>query len=106
MGKTKSYNKLVRDRIPGIIEQAGKEYEIEELDDSEYGKYLQRKLTEEMKEYLNSGKVEELADILEVIRAILTREGMTFEELEEMRRQKKEKRGAFQNKILLKEVRE
>lgn len=101
---TLEYNKLVRDRIPEIIEKSGKYAVIEILDDTTYKKLLDKKLGEELLEYLDSGSVEELADLLEVILAILDYKGVSFQEFENMRLQKAEERGAFRKRILLKEV--
>ena len=62
--KTITYNKLVRDRIPEIIEDSGKTCEIEVLDDKTYLEMLDKKLTEELNEYYESHNAEELADLL------------------------------------------
>ena len=67
--KTITYNKLVRDRIPEIIEDSGKTCEIEVLDDKTYLEMLDEKLTEELNEYCESHNIEELADLLEVVYA-------------------------------------
>lgn len=98
------YNKLVRDLIPEVIERAGKIAVTEILDDEQYGIRLDLKLTEEIEEYQKSKEVEELADILEIIYAIIEMKGMTFQELELLRKDKVDKRGAFRDKIFLKEV--
>lgn len=102
------YNKLVRDKIPEIIEKTGKFYEINHLSDEAYAKDLEKKLVEETEEYLeaenNAESVEELADILELVRALAVRHGSSFDEVEEVRRRKEEERGAFEKKIYLVEV--
>lgn len=98
------YNKLVRDLIPEVIERAGKTAVTEILDDEQYRIGLDLKLTEEIEEYQKSKEVEELADILEVIYAIVETKDMTFQELELLRKEKADKRGAFRDKIFLKEV--
>jgi len=100
----KKYDKLIRDKIPEIIESDGKEYEIEKMDDDEYRKYLQDKLLEETEEYIESGDKKELADVLEVIKSILDEEGMEFKELEEIRKEKAKERGRFEEKIKLLKV--
>lgn len=102
--KTIKYNKLVRDRIPEIIEQAGKTCTIETLSDEKYIEMLNTKLLEEVNEYLESGSVEELADIGEVMHAILAFKGVSIEEYQKVRMEKREKRGGFEDKMLLKEV--
>jgi predicted house-cleaning noncanonical NTP pyrophosphatase (MazG superfamily) len=98
------YNKLVRDLIPEVIEIAGKTAVTEILDDEQYRISLDLKLAEEMDEYQRSKEVEELADILEVIYAIVETKGMTINDLELLRKEKADKRGAFRDKIFLKEV--
>lgn len=100
------YNKLVRDRIPEIIEASGKTCKTMILDDIEYLRMLDAKLDEELAEYHKDQNIEELADLLEVIYAAAIAKGYTVEELEGVREQKAQKRGAFLNKILLLEVAE
>ena len=102
--KTKIYNKLVRDRIPEIIEADGKTCTTEALTDERYLEMLDAKLTEELAEYQESKSLEELADLLEVMRAAVKARGWTWEQLEQVRREKAAKRGGFEQKILLKEV--
>lgn len=97
----KIYNKLVRDKIPEIIEKSGNKCEIEVLSDEDYLKMLDAKLDEELAEYYNDQNLEELADLLEVIYAAAKARGFSIDELEELRKQKAEKRGGFENKLLL-----
>ena len=98
------YNKLVRDRIPEIIDASGKSCVTEILSDEAYLRMVDAKLDEELAEYHSDQNVEELADLLEVIYAAAVARGYTLEQLESVRAAKAEKRGAFANKILLKEV--
>ena len=98
------YNKLVRDRIPEIIEASGKSCVTEILSDKAYLRLVDAKLDEELAEYHSDQNIEELADVLEVIYAAAMARGYTLEQLESVRAAKAEKRGAFANKILLKEV--
>ena len=101
----KTYNKLVRDKIPGIIKNNGaKVVNTRILNDKEYLDSLNTKLVEELNEYLSSGEVEELADIEEVLRAILDAKKVTYSEFEEIRQNKANKRGAFKDKIFLESV--
>ena len=102
--KYTSYHKLVRDFIPNIIEADGKTCIYETLSDDDYIYLLDQKLNEELTEYQDSKSLEELADILEVIQAIVKARGWTLEELERIRANKAAKRGGFKKKILLKEV--
>ena len=101
MMKTITYNKLVRDRIPEIIEKSGNRCVTEILSDEEYIEMLDKKLDEELAEYHKDKNVEELADLLEVIYACAQARGFSLEELENVRGAKADKRGAFKDKILL-----
>lgn len=100
----KIYNKLVRDKIPEIIETDGKSCTTNILSDEQYIKMLDEKLNEELTEYQESKEIEELADMLEVMYAIATARGYSQQQLEAIRKQKADKRGGFEKKILLKEV--
>ena len=100
------YNKLVRDRIPEIIEASGKICKTEILSDDEYLKMIDAKLDEELAEYHKDQNIEELADLMEVIYAAAIARGYTLEQLEQIRAEKAEKRGGFRKKILLLEVEE
>ena len=102
----KAYHKLVRDRIPEIIEADGKTCVCETLSDENYISLLDQKLNEELAEYQESKSLEELADLLEVVQAVVKARGWTLEELEQVRAAKVAKRGGFERKLLLKEVRE
>lgn len=96
------YDKLVRDKIPEVIEASGKKCDIEVLNDEQYIEYLNKKIKEEVNEYLESGEVEELADLEEVLRAILNVKNVSYDEFEKIRLSKVNKRGAFEKKLLLK----
>jgi len=100
----KVYNKLIRDKIPQIIEQSGKQAIIEEVSGQDYIELLNAKLGEELQEYLDSENVEELADLVEVVYAILDDKKISLQEFELIRKQKVQERGAFKEKLLLKEV--
>ena len=77
---TKTYHKLVRDRIPEIIEADGKTCVCETLTDENYIHLLDQKLNEELAEYQESKSLEELADLLEVLQAVVKARGWTLEE--------------------------
>lgn len=98
------YEKLVRDKIPEIIEKSGKQCEIEILSDEKYLEMIDKKLYEELAEYHKDQNIEELADLLEVIYAATKARGYSIEDLEKVRVEKTEKRGGFDKKILLKKV--
>lgn len=95
------YNKLVRDKIPEIIKSKGESCTTRILNDEEYLNSLNIKLQEEVAEYLESGSVEELADIEEVLRALLDAKSVLYDDFETIRKTKVEKRGAFKEKIFL-----
>jgi len=95
------FNKLVRDKIPEIIQNNNEVCQTRLLSDEEYIYELNIKLQEEMKEYLESGDVEELADLEEVIRAILDAKKYTHDDFEKIRLEKVQKRGAFKKRIYL-----
>lgn len=100
----KIYDKLVRDKIPEIIMSSGKACSTEVLDDEKYAELLDQKLFEEMLEYHQDKSVEELADIVEVIYAIVKSRGLSVEEFKKIRVSKADERGGFEQKILLKSV--
>lgn len=94
------YNKLVRDKIPEILDAKGVPYEKRIADVVEYKKELIIKLQEEVDEFKVAGDIEELADVMEVIEAL--RNLPEYEEVETSRRKKKEDKGGFEARIILK----
>jgi predicted house-cleaning noncanonical NTP pyrophosphatase (MazG superfamily) len=98
------YDKLVRDRIPEIITAAGERPVTRIADPIEYRALLRAKLVEELHEFLESENPEELADVLEVSRALAVDLGSSPEKLEELRRRKASERGAFEQHVVLMEV--
>ena len=92
------YHKLVRDRIPEIIEKDGKSCVCSELSQEDYITMLDQKLNEELAEYQESKSMEELADLLEVMSAVASARGSSLDEVEKIRLKKKEKRGGFEKK--------
>ncbi|MBR4081768.1 MAG: nucleoside triphosphate pyrophosphohydrolase [Clostridia bacterium] len=100
----KTHNKLVRDLIPAIIQRSGKTAVTRILSSEEYITALHRKLDEEAAELHESGSLEEMADVLEVLLAICAAAGHTREELESVRAAKAAERGGFRERIFLEEV--
>ena len=80
---------------------SGKKYTIKQLDDTTFLANLEKKLIEEVNEYTKSKDVEELADLLEVIYRISELRGVNSEELDEIRKDKAEKRGKFASNLFL-----
>ena len=95
------YNKAIRDKIPEIIAESGKKYNLKQLDDESFLAELEKKLTEEVNEYSESKDVEELADLLEVIYRISELRGVNSDELDKIRKNKAEKRGKFNSNLFL-----
>lgn len=100
----KIYNKLVRDKIPEIIKNAGKQFDIHIADTTEALKLLEAKLDEEVLEFHQDKNLEELADIMEVIFALAKNLGFSEEDLLNKRLAKKEERGGFDKNIILEKV--
>ena len=98
------YDKLVRDKIPIIIKQQGDSPKTVTLDDKRYFNALNRKLREELDEYFEYFNIEELADIVEVIHALVKYKGLTLNEFEKIRLKKYDERGSFDARVSLIEV--
>ena len=100
----KIYNKLVRDKIPEIIKSNGEKPKISILDDARYKEELEKKLYEEYIEVIESScssRIEELADMLEVITALAKLEDKTLDDVILVAKEKAQQRGAFDKKIFL-----
>lgn len=95
------YNKLVRDKIPQIIEAQGEKPVTRTLDDGEYHGALEKKLLEEAAEYRESHELSELADILEVVFALCRADGYTVDELQAACQEKRQARGGFEKRVFL-----
>ncbi|CAM3709703.1 phosphoribosyl-ATP pyrophosphohydrolase [Marinicrinis lubricantis] len=102
------YNKLVRDLIPEVIQSNGKNCRTKILNTEEYINELNIKLNEEIEEYHKAindqSALEELADILEVIRALAEAKGTSWQELENIRARKADSRGVFKDRVFLIDV--
>lgn len=98
------YNKLVRDNIPEIIKKQGETPYTSILDDERYNAELRKKLNEEVREYLLSEEIEELADIIEVIEALANHKGKSLEKVLEIKENKAKKNGKFEKRIFLQKV--
>jgi len=100
------HNKLVRDNIPDIISASGKHPVICSVPSGEILNHLDQKLSEESQEYFEDHSVEELADILEVLHGIAFHKGISWDEVESVRLDKRKERGGFEKGVFLTEVRE
>ena len=97
----KIYDKLVRDRIPEIIENSGNHCEVEVVSDEVALEYLYKKLNEEVLEDKN---LEEIADVIEVLFAIGKKYGYSENDILNRRKDKKSKSGGFEDNIILKKT--
>lgn len=104
MNKNIEHNKLVRDRIPEIIKEAGKTPIYKTLTSDEYEIELSNKLQEELDEYKNDLNLEELADLQEVIDCILMHKNISKDEFYKIVNNKKDKRGSFVDRLYLERV--
>lgn len=99
------YNKLVRDKIPEEINKIeGRKCNYKILNKEEYLQELDNKLFEEAHEFVEEHSVEELADLMEVVFAIMEIKNMSIEDIEKARESKKIKKGAFKDRIYLIDV--
>lgn len=103
-----TYNKLVRDRIPEIIEATGKTFTTRILSEQEYLIELKKKSFEELEEFHDSETreeaIEELADLMEIVCAFAKYHNTSLDDIDTIRREKAEKRGSFDKKIFLLDV--
>jgi predicted house-cleaning noncanonical NTP pyrophosphatase (MazG superfamily) len=103
-----TYNKLVRDKIPEMIEKNGEKCRFKKLDKQMYIKELREKFLEELNEYLQAKNdveaIEELSDVLEIIHSLSKIHGKTIQDVEEVRRKKYLERGGFDEMLYLIEV--
>ena len=100
------YPKLVRDRIPEIIkEREGRDSHVRVMEGDEYLNFLLKKVEEEARELTQADSdlamVEEMADLYEVIDAILVAKGMPREEVVKVQDAKRAKRGGFERRLLM-----
>ncbi|MYL50094.1 phosphoribosyl-ATP pyrophosphohydrolase [Halobacillus litoralis] len=102
------HNKLVRDHIPNLLRDSGKNIRTRTLDKKEYDESLKNKLKDEVQEYFktdeNEDSLKKLADLLEVIHALSYTHGSTIEELEHIRQHRRKEHGAFHNRTMLLDI--
>ncbi len=96
--------KLVRDKIPEIIKKGNRMPITHIASNEEYKEKLNDKLKEEVEEFLKAPNEEELADILEVIQAIISIRKIDKAYLEKLRKEKQQKRGGFKERLILDKI--
>ena len=99
-----THNKLVRDLIPQIIERDGKKAKFTKIIGLELNEALVKKLSEEGQEFLEKMNIEELADILEIVHALIDLNDFQVKDVEQIRKSKQEQRGAFNEGFFLEYV--
>ncbi|MBD2094478.1 nucleoside triphosphate pyrophosphohydrolase [Trichocoleus sp. FACHB-591] len=100
----KVHNKLVRDRIPEIIQAAGQEFKVTTLSEAEYEQALRRKLLEEAQETVEAGNqelIKELADLLEVIDTLMALHQINLTTVREEQERRRAERGGFEQRLFL-----
>jgi predicted house-cleaning noncanonical NTP pyrophosphatase (MazG superfamily) len=102
---SEEYDKLVRDRIPDIIEANDEHPTTHVAEAGEYDRRLAEKLDKEVAEFHESGDPEELADVLEVVYVLAARADVSRDELERLRTEKADERGEFEDGVVLERVR-
>ncbi len=95
-----TYEKLVRDGIPELLDSKGVSYEKRVASLEEYKIELVKKLVEEAGEFAEVTSVEELGDVLEVIAALSALP--EYQDVEMVRQEKRAERGGFEGRIILK----
>jgi predicted house-cleaning noncanonical NTP pyrophosphatase (MazG superfamily) len=102
-------NILIRDNVPAIMSQQGKTCRTAHLDDNKYLEMLNNLFIEEVKRYveqdaLDNRDIECLADVGEVMHAILALKGVSLEEFQKVRKQRFEELGGYLDRVYLKEI--
>ncbi|SHE54521.1 nucleoside triphosphate pyrophosphohydrolase [Alkalibacter saccharofermentans] len=101
-----TYNKLIRDKIPELIEKSGRKHSVKELNEKEYHDALIDKIIEEIQEFRESDNEEELADIYEALECLVELKDYEPMHIDYLRLKKREAQGSFNKRLLLEEVEE
>jgi predicted house-cleaning noncanonical NTP pyrophosphatase (MazG superfamily) len=104
MVSSKTYNKLVRDKLPEFIMRSGKKPSFRRVQGEELKQYASAKILEEAKEFSKSSELDELVDLLEAIYFRLTLEGISAQEIHARMAHKRQERGGFEGRIVLERV--
>ncbi|MGY5875451.1 MAG: nucleoside triphosphate pyrophosphohydrolase [Candidatus Thorarchaeota archaeon] len=93
--------KLVRDRIPEIIREKGTSPQVRVADKNELDLLMRQKVVEEAEELLESGAIEEVVDLLEILSALISLREFDDATFERMRYDKRKERGGFEKGYVL-----
>src|SRR5436305_331450 len=99
-------NKLVRDGVFASMQKQGQEVQYKKLDDEKYDRALRAKLVEEAKEFAeaDTGSLEELSDVLEVVELLAAQDGTNFGQLRAAQLAKRQKAGGYAGRIFVESV--
>ena len=101
MKQKKLYHKLVRDRIPEIIQESGKDFKVRQERGERLGDYAMQKLQEEVMEFVENPCAEEAADVMEIMNFICHRRGIKESSILAEATAKRVRRGAFEMGFIL-----
>jgi predicted house-cleaning noncanonical NTP pyrophosphatase (MazG superfamily) len=93
--------KLVRDKVPDLLQKSGKKCTVRIVKGPEYIQKLKEKLKQEVDDFIADEAIEELADIIEIVSVLCKSKGVAFEQLEEFRKFKAAERGSYEGGIVL-----
>jgi predicted house-cleaning noncanonical NTP pyrophosphatase (MazG superfamily) len=97
------YNKLIRDNIPEIIKAKGQTPVFHVANEEEYWLKLKEKMLEEFAEFVQDESIEEMADVFELITAILAYKHFDLEDVVAIQKKKRDERGGFEKRLILDE---
>ena len=100
----RTYNKLIRDRIPEIIHQQGESCDVVILNNEEYRQALRAKVMEEAQEVATAEGEDlagEIADLYEVLDALLESHALSATSIKEIQSKKRAERGGFTQRLFL-----
>jgi len=98
------YNKLIRDKIPAIIDDSKRQFKVEIFSDNEFDVALREKLAEESQEVIQADTdhlIIELADAQEIIYSLMEFHQITLDDLNAARLQRLQERGGFTKRLKL-----
>ena len=100
------YNQLVRDKVPAILKEKGSVPHTRKISDEEYISELEISLEEYAARYMETGGINELCDIVELVTAIAKFRGLTVAEFERKLKERRAKYGSFDKRVYLTSVEE